>query len=176
MFSITEIQSQLTGGGARPSQFRVQISSPIDSLSLSKQSFMIMAASIPASTIGSIPVPYGGRSINVAGYRTFQPWQVQVINDEDWVVRGSFERWNGAINSYITNSRLTGTSAPAAYKAYGQVDQYSQAGDVIKTYTFSGMFPTSVGAIQLSWADANQIETFPVVFAIDSFEITGDPN
>lgn len=176
MFSITEIQSQLEFGGARPSQFRCNIQNPIDGAAATKQPFMIMAASIPASTVGTVPVPYGGRSINVGGYRQFQPWQVQIINDEDWIVRASFEHWNNAINSYITNSRLTGTSAPAAYKASGQVDQYSQTGNVIKTYVFSGMMPTHVGDIQLSWSNANAIETFPVTFMIDAFEIVGDPS
>lgn len=175
-FSITEIQSQLTGGGARPSQFRCQIQNPIDGSALVKQPFMIMAASIPASTVGTVPVPYGGRSINVGGYRVVAPWTVQIINDEDWLVRASFEHWNNAINSYVTNSRLTGTSAPAAYKASGQVDQYSQTGNVIKSYVFSGMMPVSVGEIQLSWQNANSVETFPVTFAIDTFEIVGDPS
>lgn len=173
-FAISDIQSQLQHGGARPSLFQVNIFNPLDGRGQVKQPFMIMAASIPDSTVGAIPVPYFGRSINVAGVRQYQPWQVEVINDEDFLVRAGFESWVAQINTPVTNIRATGTSAPAAYKSRGQVLQYSQTGQVIKTYNFEGLFPIQVGQIQLSWQAGNQIEIFPVTFALDEFTIAGE--
>ena len=173
-FAISDIQSQLQYGGARPSLFQVNILNPLDGRGQIKQPFMIMAASIPDSTVGAIPVPYFGRTINVAGVRQYQQWQVEVINDEDFLVRAGFEAWVGKINTPVTNIRATGTSAPAAYKSRGQVLQYSQVGQVIKTYHFEGLFPVQVGGIQLSWQAGNQIETFPVTFVLDEFTIEGE--
>lgn len=173
-FAISDIQAQLQYGGARPSLFQVNILNPLDGRGQIKQPFMIMAASIPDSSVGSIPVPYFGRTINVAGVRRFQPWQVEVINDEDFLVRSGFEAWVGKINTPVTNIRATGTSAPAAYKSRGQVLQYSQTGQVIKTYNFEGLFPIQVGAIRLSWQAGNQIEIFPVVLELDEFTIAGE--
>lgn len=168
-FAISDIQSQLQYGGARPSLFSVQVTNPISGLGAAKQRFMILAASLPESSVGAIPVPYFGRTINVAGVRSFAPWSVQVLNDEDFSVRAGFETWVNNVNTPITNIRATGTSAPIAYKGEGQVFQYSQTGALIQTYTFNGMFPISVGAIQLSWSAGNSVETFSTVFAIDEF-------
>ena len=173
-FAISDIQSQLQYGGARPSLFQVNIFNPLDGRGQLKQPFMIMAASLPPSTLGVIPVPYFGRTINVAGVRQYDQWQVEVINDEDFLVRSGFEAWVAKINTPVTNIRATGTSAPAAYKSRGQVLQYSQTGEVIKTYNFEGLIPLQVGQIQLSWQAGNQIEIFPVTFALDEFTIVGE--
>lgn len=173
-FSIAEITGQLRFGGARPSLFQVQITNPVDSRGALQQPFMIMAASLPASRVGAIPVSYFGRTINVAGVRSYDPWAVQVINDEDMQVRSGFEAWVGNINTPISNVRGTGTSSPVAYKGNGQVFQMSQTGDIIKTYNFEGLIPVEVGAIQLSWQNGNQIEIFPVNFVLDFFTVPGE--
>lgn len=173
-FAITDIQAQLQFGGARPSLFQVQITNPVDPRGALKQPFMISAASIPASVVGDIPVPYFGRQIHVAGVRTFEPWTVSVINDEDFLVRRGFEAWNNQINTYIGNTRGTGTSAPAAYKGQGQVLQYSQTGQVLETYNFVGLIPLHIGAIELNWSNGDQVEMFTVQFVLDAFTIAGE--
>lgn len=173
-FAISDIQGQLRYGGARPSLFQVTITNPVDGRGALQQPFMIMAASLPASRVGAIPVAYFGRTINVAGVRAYDPWAVQIINDEDMQVRAAFESWVANINTPITNLRGTGTSSPAAYKGYGQVNQMSQTGEVIKTYNFEGLIPVSVGEIQLSWSNGNAIEIFPVQFVLDTFTIPGE--
>lgn len=173
-FAITDMQAQLQFGGARPSLFRVQITNPVDPRGALKQPFMIMASSIPASIVGDIPVPYFGRQIHVAGVRTFEPWTVNVINDEDFAVRRGFEAWNNQINTYITNTRGTGTSAPASYKGQGQVVQMSQTGEDLQTYNFVGLIPLHVGAIELNWQSGDQIEMFTVQFVLDAFTIGGE--
>ena len=40
---------------------------------------LVKAANIPASTVGVIEVPYRGRTIKIAGDRTFEPWTVTVL-------------------------------------------------------------------------------------------------
>ena len=49
-FNINEFKSQLTGGGARPSLFQVQILNPVAPEADFKVPFMVRAAGLPAST------------------------------------------------------------------------------------------------------------------------------
>ena len=83
---ISEFKSKLTQGGARPNLFMVRLNFPnelssvidfgtIDANSATeKAQFLVKTAQIPASTIGSIDVPFRGRMLKVAGDRTFEPW------------------------------------------------------------------------------------------------------
>ena len=50
-FNINEFQSQLVGGGARPSLFRVEIQNPVAPISNLKTPFMVQTAQIPESTL-----------------------------------------------------------------------------------------------------------------------------
>lgn len=168
-FSINEFKSQLVGGGARGALFQVQITNPILGAADFKIPFMVKAASIPESTTGNIQVPYFGRMVKYAGDRVFQPWSVTVINDEDFAIRNAMEAWSNSINTHITNFR----TAPANYKAQAQVTQYGKDGFVLREYTFEGLFPTSVGSIELGWANQDQIEEFQVSFEYDLWRISG---
>lgn len=175
-FDISEIRGQLQGGGARPSLFQVQFSHPAMGDGVFKVPFMCKAASIPASTIGAIPVPYFGRNIKVASTgRTYENWTVTVINDEDFRVRRGIEAWSRQMNTYVGNLRGFGTSAPAEYKARGQVQQFSQTGQVLRTYNFEGLFPVTVSSIDLNWETSDAIEEFTVEFSLDWWEVAGEP-
>lgn len=168
-FSINEFKSQLVGGGARSTLFQVQITNPILGVADFKVPFMIKAASIPESTTGTIPVPYFGRIIKYGGDRQFGPWQVTVINDEDFAVRNAMEAWSNSINSHITNFR----SAPFDYKAQAQVTQFGKDGSVLREYTFEGLFPSQISTIELGWANQDQIEEFAVTFEYDLWRVSG---
>ena len=54
---------------------------------------MCKGAQLPASVMTAIDVPFRGRQLRVAGDRTFEPWTVTIINDTDFAVRDSMERW-----------------------------------------------------------------------------------
>jgi len=91
-FNVNEIRAQLTAGGARSSLFQVQFSNPANAAANLKVPFLVKAAQIPASTLGTIEVPYFGRKVKIAGDRTFAEWTVTVINDEDFLIRNAMER------------------------------------------------------------------------------------
>ena len=57
--------------------------------------------------------------------------------------------------------------------AQAQVVQYGKAGGILREYTFQGMFPSEVGAIELDWNTTDTIETFPVTFQYDWWEVSG---
>jgi hypothetical protein len=180
-FSIDQFKSALASGGARPSLFEVQITfNPGNGTiteGLSKAPMLVRSASIPGSQVGYFPVPYFGRQIKFAGDRTFDNWQVVVINDEDFAVRAAMEEWLRMINSHEPNvSALrpgmgSSGSSITGYKANAVVKQYSKMGGApIKVYQFVGLFPTGVSEISLGWGDTDQLEEFAVQFAYDYWE------
>lgn len=172
-FSINDFRSQLSGGGARPTHFQVQITNPVDALGDFKVPFMVKAATLPSSTLGKMEAPYFGRKISLAGDRTFEPWNVTVINDEDFAIRNALEGWSNAINSHEGNLRETGTSAPNEYKSQAQISQFGKNGIVLREYTFYGIFPTEISSIDMNWESTDTIEEFTVNFEYDYWKITG---
>ena len=177
-FNIQEIRSRLALGGARPTLFQVLLDAPagFDRELATIAPFMIQASSLPGSTIAPIEVPYFGRKIRVAGDRTFEPWSVQVMNDEDFKVRHALETWHNKINSLSGNLNTTGSSAPNNYKSQADIRQYSKDGTVIRTYRFYGLFPTEISPIDVNWNDTDAIETFQATFVYDWYEVVSPGN
>ncbi|NDB84594.1 MAG: phage tail protein [Alphaproteobacteria bacterium] len=175
-FAVNDIRAHLQLGGARPTLFQVRLTSNFTSDLANIASFMIQASSLPGSNIPPIEVGYWGRKIKVAGDRVFDDWSVQVMNDEDFKVRHALELWHNKINSLGGNRNTTGSASPSNYKFQAEVSQYSKTGDVVRTYTFYGLFPTQISPIELNWDSTNQIETFQVNFAYDWFEVTAPGN
>lgn len=167
-FNINEFtKNGLNLGGARPTLFDVTLTIPntitgIDLNGVKKFRFSCKATSAPASTIAPIDVGYFGRVVKVAGDRTFQDWNVTVINDEDFSVRDTFEAWHNAINTIVSNIKTVGGNA---YTGTGIITQYSKNGNIIKEYEIFDMFPTNLSDMTLSWDAQNQIQEFGVTFA-----------
>lgn len=174
-FNVNEIKSQLTYGGARPAQFYVQFSNPSDSSADLKVPFMVQAASLPASTLGQINVPYFGRTIPVPGDRTYSAWNVNVMNDEDFLVRNSIEKWSHDINSPEGNIRRFPGASALLTQGTALVTQMGKNGQALRTYKFHGIWPQEVGEIQLAWDATDQIELFPVTFAYDFWTVVPGP-
>lgn len=172
-FNIQEIRSRLSLGGARPTLFQVMLDAPAGfGKELGQVAhFMIQASSLPGSTVNPIEVPYFGRKIRVAGDRTFDPWAVQVMNDEDFTVRHALESWHNRINSLSGNLNTTGSSAPSNYKAQADIRQFSKDGSIVRTYRFYGLFPTEIAPIDVNWNDTDTIETFQATFVYDWYEV-----
>ena len=99
--TLSQFKSQLIGGGARPNLFEVELTTLPDSVQgweAEKFRYLCIAASLPASNIANVDVPFRGRIFKVAGDRTFEPWTVTVINDEDFIIRNAFEAWMDQIS------------------------------------------------------------------------------
>jgi hypothetical protein len=170
-FNINDIRAQLTLGGARPSLFQVIISNPVNPIADLKLPFLCKAAQLPASSLGTIEVPYFGRKLKIAGDRKFDAWTVTIINDEDFLVRNAMETWNNSIQLYQQNITALGTSAPAVYKSQATVTQFGKDGTILRTYQFNGIFPDQISAIDLAWNTTDEIEDFQVSFQYDTFEV-----
>ena len=182
--SIADFKGKLVGGGARPNLFEVTIPKLPNGITWDGDTFRYMckAASLPASTIANIDVPFRGRIFKVAGDRTIDVWSVTVINDEDFKLRNAFEDWMNLIAKLENN---LGATQPEAYMTNAKVFQLGrgstksstsntgEANAVLKEYEMIDIFPTSVSAIDLSYDTGDTIEEFTVEFQVQSFSLAG---
>ena len=167
MAGLDSFKAKLKGGGARPNLFKVNIPFPTATGGSSElASFMIKAASLPASIINPIEVPYFGRRIKLAGSRSYANWTVTVMNDENFAVRSALEAWSSQINSGQTNLRTL-----SAYRSTATVKQFAKDGSVLREYDFVNIFPLDIGPIALAWDDGDNVETFDVEFAYDYWNV-----
>ncbi len=168
-------QYALPGAGSRPSLFEVnfplipgagQVGGGNNNTEIQRLSQLIQAASLPESVVDQVDVAYQGRRIKFSAERVFADWRVAIINDEDFSARDMFEAWSNSINMLVDN--ITPGGDLTAYKLDGvEVFQLGKGGDIIRSYMFFGMWPKTVGDIQLNWGQTNQIEVFEVTFAVD---------
>lgn len=173
-FDATAFRAQLVGDGARSNLFQVTIQFPIwlpnSVLAGQKSNFMVKAAQLPGSTVGVAPLYYFGREVKLAGNRQFQDWTVQVINDEDFLIRTTMDTWLNGINDPLTNIRNPlATVVDGGYGVDSQVVQYGKSGETLKTYTFQGIWPMDMSPIELDWGSNDQVEEYTITFAVQSF-------
>lgn len=180
-FNVDQFRTALRFDGARPNLFEVVLNFPnfveLGGASSAKSRFFVKTAQLPGSTIGPVTVPYFGREVKVAGNRTFADWTVSIINDEDFTIRNSFERWHRGINGNRSNLREPGaastspTALGTSYAVDALVYQYAKAGGTpIKTYRFVGMFPNDIAPIELDWGSNDTIEEFTVTLSYQYWE------
>ena len=112
-FTVSEFKSNLAdgGGGARPALFKVSITNSVDT-TLSFDSLLVKAASIPAANIAPLAVNYAGRAYKWNGFRTFDNWTVTVLNDEDFKIRGQMMDWMRIISGKLDGTRNTNYGSP----------------------------------------------------------------
>lgn len=169
--SLQEFKSNLLGGGARPNQFRVELTFPGLAQNASeagrRAQFLCTAASLPGSEIGVAEVYFRGRRLPLAGERRFAPWQVSILNDTDFIIRNSLESWANAINDLQFN---TGVTTASAYSSDMLVHQLDRNGQTLKSYKFVGAWPAQIDPIQLDFSTNDQVETFSVTFEYAHFE------
>jgi len=168
VLGVDDFKSKLRGGGARPNLFRATINYPgYAGGDTELTSFLCETAQLPGSTIGTIVVPFRGRQLKMPGDRTFAPWTVTIINDTDFDVRNSMERWSNGMNAHSAN---TGLTAPIAYETDLFVEQLDRDGTSLKRYNLRGAFPTEITPIDVSYASNDEIERFSVTFEFQYFE------
>ena len=163
MSNISNFKGQLIGGGARPNLFKALMQFPAGiSGDTINAEFMIKAASLPASIVGIIEVPYRGRKLKIAGDRTFETWSITVINDTDMKLRTAFEDWVNLISQNVENVSIA--IPPLAYMAELGVAQLDRQGNPTKTYRFIDAWPSNVQAIDLNYETNDSVEEFTVEF------------
>jgi hypothetical protein len=162
MASIDQFKAQLIGGGPRANRFKVFVPR-----SGNRIEFLARSTNIPAATVGSFGVKWMGNTINLPGDRTFEGWNVTVINDVEFSTRTALEQWQGEIQGYGVGEGSTNLDFMVD-RAY--VEQLDKSDAVLARYEFFNMWPSSVGQITLDYEQGDQLETFEVQFQISHWE------
>jgi hypothetical protein len=167
---ITDFKSKLSGGGTRSNLFEVELAFPasinVDSTTLDKSRFLVKAAALPASNVTPLDVAFRGRTLKVAGDRSFESWTITIINDTDFAIRSTFEKWTNYMNRLSDN---TGETNPALYQADAFVYQLNRDGSILRAYHFYDTFPTAVSSINLSY-ESDAIQEFTVEMQVHWWE------
>jgi len=176
MARIDDFRAFLTQGGARPTQFRVNLAFPsvlgLDTSAATAGVFMCSATSLPASSIQPIEVPYRGRNIKIAGERQFQNWQVRILNDSNFLIRKQLELWSSLV---LEHGATNGFVRPTDYAVDMQVVQLDRNEVELRTYTFHNCWPQNLSDINLDFGAITQIEDFNVEFSVDYWTVdSGD--
>ena len=190
--TLRDFKSKLAGGGARPNLFEASINSFPTAISEAWDNsseaeggafkFLCKSTALPASNLGSIEIPFRGRTLKVAGDRTFDDWTVTIINDEDFRLRTAFERWSNVMSQL---DDATGVTNPTSYMTDAFIQQLGRGPSaqsasnnggnsaVLRSYKFFDVFPVTVGEIALSYDTTDQLEEFDVTFRYQYFTIGG---
>ena len=173
---------QRVGQGVKPNMFMVDVNFP-GSLGksaddLETTNIMCKSAALPGSNLGVIEVPFRGRTVKIAGDRTFDTWTVTFFNDKDFKLRGFFEEWANKINTHEANtSELFVPNSSTGYTADLKVKQLEKddttTGSILRQYTLFYCFPTNVSQIDLAYDSNDQIEEFTVEWQYSYFKAEG---
>jgi hypothetical protein len=185
MANLTQFKGKI-GYGIRPNLFQVSVpdapkAGVLTATAAADFTFLCRSAGIPASTVGTVEVPFRGRVIKLPGDRTFESWTVTVFGDENLKLRSYFEKWLDILNEHTSGA---GQTVSTNYSATLQVDQLirgtgsSTTTDTasphskIRSYQFKNAFPTNISQIDLSYDNNNSIAEYTVEFQYDYWEIS----
>ena len=163
MANLSSFTQALQGGGARANQFMVTMGGAGATGMTNNFHFLCRSATIPALTIGEVAVPYRGRTIYLAGDRTYDAWTVTIMNDRNYSVRSYLEGWMDDMSD-IGGTTKANTLSAASYYANATVQQLDRNNTPIRSYKLEGVWPTSLDAIDLSFEANDAIETFGATF------------
>ena len=172
------------GQGVKPNMFIVDIAFPDEVSGASGDVDMVnllcKSAALPASNLGVIEVPFRGRTVKIAGDRTFDTWTATFVNDKEMKIRAYFEQWLAQINSHEKNNApLFTPGSDGGYTKTVKVKQLeknaSDSGEVLRQYDLMYAFPTNVSQIDLAYDSNDQIEEFTVEFQYSYWKaVTGE--
>ena len=103
----------------------------------------------------------------MAGDRTFQTWTTTIINDTSFDIRNAIERWSNGINNHSDNE---GLSNPTDYQVDAFVDHLDRSGNTLKSYTFRGLWPLTIGTVDLNMDQVSALETFECTWRYQYWE------
>lgn len=185
-FNATTFRQALKYGGARPNAFEIQIvfnQTPVTNLAnkagldATGKEITVMAngTQMPGSIIGTVPLPYFGRVVNVSGDRVYEDWQCAIYSDEDFKLRNFFERWNNmmSFHNYATE-REHAIPNINDYVCTVVIKHYTKTGLVDKIVELRNAFPYMVSPVELNWQANDQVMMFEVMWKYDYFVTSWD--
>ena len=173
-------------GGTRPNRFQIEgiigshMTDTMGTMPDDMETVFVKAGSMPAQTVGVIPIPYRGRIVKFPGDRTYQEWTFTVIDDAgdehgSANFRRKFEGWHESFNMHeenkvATTDVLNGTNT-GVYTQW-TVQQIDMSGIPIadRKVTLVNCWPVEIGAIELTYDTADTLTEYSVTIAYDYLE------
>ena len=167
-------------GGTRPNRFRITGALPpgVGSAGPSPGGALFfdthcIATTLPESIVGIIPIPFRGRVYKFAGDRTYNEWNITVMDDitpkDTW---GLFHNWSEQFNNHALNT-ATDRRQLAALCPEITCDLLDHNSDAtLRTVRILNAWPVQVGPLTLDMNAANQLGTFTIQIAYTHYTIT----
>ena len=172
---------QKVGQGVKPNMFEVRIPFPTTLTGSGSSddelvSLLCKSTALPGSSLGSIDVPFRGRTVKIVGDRTFDNWSATFFNDKEMKVRSKFEQWMENMNTHEANTApLFTPGSTAKYMVDIEVDQLEKdgttTGTALRSYKLWHAFPISISQIDLAYDSNDQIEEFTVEFQMSYWTV-----
>lgn len=169
--SISDFKSSLNYG-SRSNLFKVNFTFPtLEGVTLTTATIgndkdvdvLCKSAAIPSMTVGIIEVPFRGRRVKVPGDRVFGDWTATFYSDSEHRIRQAFLQWSNYIKNLDQTNETLGATNVDYYGAIN-LDHLKADGSVSRYYKLYQVFPTEVGAIDLSYDTTDALEEFTVTF------------
>ena len=170
---VLEFQSRIKGA-VRPNLFSVSHNFPSGIIAADGlETFMCKSAALPASTVGTVELPFRGRVIKVPGDRTFESWTGTFYMDDAFELRGAYEKWIELTNTVDANTASAGMGDVLEDIVVTQMDKFNGSATQfkdIRQYKLVKAFPVSVSQVSLAYDNNDSYEEFDVEFAYPYFE------
>jgi len=186
--SITDFINGFNGG-TRANRFKVMGNLPtrLTNRTNATTDFHIRSASIPGSIVGAIPINYRGRTVFYPGDRTYQPWNITILDDIKTssntqnapdALFAAFHEWHQKINDHVSNTttylntRQSNPDMSDHFKSDWTVEQLDTNGTkTLKSFKLWHCWPVAIGPIELDMSQDNTLTTFSVTMLYSHYEI-----
>lgn len=180
--SLSDFKSSLNYG-SRSNLFKINITFPtLTDVSFKSPTLgddkdidvLCKSAAIPSMTVGIIEVPFRGRRVKIPGDRTFGDWTATFYNDAAHNVRQAFLQWSNYIKNLDQTNEFLG-STDVDYNGTIDIQHLKADGSVSRYYKLYQVFPTDVGAIDLSFDTTDALEEYSVTFQYQYMDFSSEP-
>ena len=171
---IDTFKAALKYGGARPAFFEFAVSG---TTAITNMNLYCNVSALPPLTVTPIERQYFGRTVKIPGDMVFGDLSTTIIQTEAGEERADIEAWMANINSHVENVRDTSFGPEMGSEwSTGTLSQYDKAGTKILEVEFTGLWPTTIAEIPLSYDTMSDIEQFDVTWAYQHYNILGTGN
>jgi hypothetical protein len=182
--STNSIQAfkQNFGGGSRANRFEI-VNTPSDmwpsGVSVNSNEFYkFYSSSLPRTEVGTVYVGYRGRTLSLAGDRSYTVWNISIYDDNNTAdnLWQAFHKWKEKLDGHLTH-KVDTTGVGNNYASYKHlqknwtINQLDINGDEpIRKIKLINCWPSQIGGINLDMSSPNQ-GNFSVTMTFDWFEI-----
>jgi hypothetical protein len=142
-------------GGTRSNRFVVIPSWPSQiTIPDEEAKFKIVSASLPATQVNTISIPYRGRQITFPGDRQYSTWTVGIYDDNNTnTLWKALHRWGEFMDGHVTHTVRNDNFSYSQLQTTWTVRQLDQNGGILKTIYLYKCWPSVVGQINLDMGE-----------------------